>query len=211
MLTVLTTHRLGDPAMQSFGDQDVALDQRMKRLQGRCARADLVRQHRSAQIELFARSVQRLTMRSREMTGDGFRENHLPRTNSGISPGEQVLSRPALSFFRCGRAVALALRRAQSIRLGRDNAHTFSLIISSAVLLTARGRPAHLFRRLVVRAAKHVLAGAEARGRTCACRSAIGTVSVWAAGQILPETWRGIALPIQPFRSVNRPFTDATR
>ena len=33
---------------------DVALDQRMKRLQGRCAGADLVGQRRHAQIDAFA-------------------------------------------------------------------------------------------------------------------------------------------------------------
>ena len=41
-------------AMQSFGCQDVALDQRMKRSQGRCAGADLVGQRRHAQIDAFA-------------------------------------------------------------------------------------------------------------------------------------------------------------
>ena len=40
--------------MQSFGSQDVALDQCMKRLQGRRAGADLVGQRRHAQIDAFA-------------------------------------------------------------------------------------------------------------------------------------------------------------
>jgi len=41
-------------AMQSFGSQDVGLDQRMERLQDRCAGADLVGQRRHAQIDAFA-------------------------------------------------------------------------------------------------------------------------------------------------------------
>ena len=41
-------------AMQPFGSQDMALDQRMERLQRRCAGADLVGQRRYAQIDAFA-------------------------------------------------------------------------------------------------------------------------------------------------------------
>ena len=40
--------------MQSLGSQDVALDQRMKRLQGGCAGADQVGHRRHAQIDAFA-------------------------------------------------------------------------------------------------------------------------------------------------------------
>ena len=40
--------------MQALGSQDVALNQRMKRLQGRRAGADLVGQRRHAQIDAFA-------------------------------------------------------------------------------------------------------------------------------------------------------------
>ena len=53
--------------MQALGGQDVALDQRMKRLQGRRAGADLVGQRRHAQIDAlaaiaFALAVQRLML-----------------------------------------------------------------------------------------------------------------------------------------------------
>ena len=44
----------GVVAMQALGSQDVALNQRMKRLQGGCAGANLVGQRRHAQIDAFA-------------------------------------------------------------------------------------------------------------------------------------------------------------
>ena len=47
-------HR-GVVAVQPFGRQDVGLDQRMKRLQGRRAGADLVGQRRHAEIDALSR------------------------------------------------------------------------------------------------------------------------------------------------------------
>ena len=63
-------------AMQSFGSQDVALDQRMKRLQGRCAGADLVGQRRHAQIDAFAPVAFALAVQAADGGGTSLKQDH---------------------------------------------------------------------------------------------------------------------------------------
>ena len=70
-------------AMQSFGSQDVALDQRMKRLQGRRAGADLVGQRRHAQIDAFAPVAFALAVQ-RLMLAELLKQDH----GQQVRPGE---------------------------------------------------------------------------------------------------------------------------
>ena len=68
--------------MQSFGSQDVALDQRMKRLQGRRAGADLVGQRRHAQIDAFAPVAFALAVQ-RLMLAELLKQDHGQQVWSG--------------------------------------------------------------------------------------------------------------------------------
>ena len=68
--------------MQSFGSQDVAFDQRMKRLQGRRAGADLVGQRRRAQIDAFASVAFALAVQ-RLMLAEFLKQDHGQQVWSG--------------------------------------------------------------------------------------------------------------------------------
>ena len=68
--------------MQPLGRQDMALDQRMKRLQDRRAGADLVGQRRHAQIDAFAPIALALAVQ-RLMLAELLEQDHGQQVRSG--------------------------------------------------------------------------------------------------------------------------------
>ena len=82
--------------MQPLGGQDMPLDQRMQRLQGRRAGADLVRQRRHAQIDALppvalALAVQRL------MLAELLEQDHRQQIRAGKAARRHVERRRRLA------------------------------------------------------------------------------------------------------------------
>jgi hypothetical protein len=75
--------------MQALGSQDISLDQRMDRLQGRGTSADLVGQRRQAEVDALAGIALALAV-ERLVLGELLKQDHRQQVRSGKAAGRHM-------------------------------------------------------------------------------------------------------------------------